>query len=65
MTEIRLAILKYMKILGYEFDEDLGEYGIHCAKEPKIINEKDRLILNVFIAICDKLEEEFVNKHYD
>lgn len=64
MTEIRLAILKYMKILGYEFDENYGEYGIHSAKEPKIVNEKDRLILNVFIAICDKLEEEFV-KYYD
>ena len=64
MTEIRLAILKYMKILGYEFDEDCGEYGIHIVKEPKIINEKDKLILNVFIAICDKLEEEFA-KYYD
>lgn len=59
MKEIRLAIMEYMKILGYELDEDCGEYGIHSAKKPKIINEKDRLILNVFIAICDKLEEEF------
>lgn len=59
MREIRLAIMEYMKILGYEFDEDCGEYGIYSAKGPKIINEKDRLILNVFKAICDKLEEEF------
>lgn len=64
MTEIRLAIMRYMKLLGYEFDEDCGEYGIHGAKEPRSISEKDRLIINVFRTILDKLEDEF-EKYYD
>jgi hypothetical protein len=64
VKEIRLAIMKYMKLLGYEFDEDCGEYGIHSAKEPRFIGEKDRLIINVFRTILDKLEDEF-EKYYD
>lgn len=60
MKEIRLAIMKYMKLLGYEFDEDLEDYGtIYENKEHNEINEKDKAIINVFKAIYEKLEEEF------
>ena len=60
MKEIRLAIMKYMKLLGYEFDEDLEDYGtIYPNKEPNVITEKDKAIINVFKAIYEKLEEEF------
>lgn len=52
MKEIRLAIMKYMKLLGYEFDEDLEDYGtIYENKEPNEITEKDKAIINVFKAI--------------
>ena len=52
--------MKYMKLLGYEFDEDLGDYGImHPNKEPNVITEKDKAIINVFKTIYEKLEEEF------
>ena len=64
MKEIRLAIIEYMKLLGYEFDEDCGEYGIYGAKEPETISEKDKLIINVFKTILNKLEDEF-EKYYD
>lgn len=60
MKRIRLAIMEYMKLLGYEFDEDLEDYGtIYANKEPNVISERDRLIINVFKAIYEKLEEEF------
>jgi len=60
VKEIRLAIMKYMKLLGYEFDEDLEDYGtIYPNKEPNEIIEKDKAIINVFKAIYEKLEEEF------
>lgn len=60
MKKIRLAIMKYMKLLGYEFDEDLEDYGtIYANKEPNEITKKDEAIINVFKAIYEKLEEEF------
>lgn len=60
MKKIRLAIMEYMKILGYEFDEDLEYYGtIYPNEEPNVITEKDKAIINVFKAIYEKLEEEF------
>jgi hypothetical protein len=60
VKEIRLAIMEYMKLLGYEFDEDLGDYGImRPNKEPNAITEKDKAIINVFQTIYEKLEEEF------
>ena len=60
MKEIRLAIMEYMKLLGYEFDEYLEDYGtIYPNKEPNTITEKDKSIINVFKAIYEKLEEEF------
>ena len=60
MKEIRLAIMEYMKLLGYEFDEDLEYYGtIYADKEPNVITEKDKAIINVFKTIYEKLEEEF------
>ena len=60
MKEIRLAIMKYMKLLGYEFDEDLEDYGtIYANKEPDKISYKDKAIINVFKAIYEKLEDEF------
>lgn len=60
MKEIRLAIMEYMKLLGYEFDEDLEDYGImHPNKEPNAITEKDKVIIKVFKTIYKKLEEEF------
>ena len=60
MKEIRLAIMEYMKLLGYEFDEDLENYGtIYENKEPNEIIEKDKAIINVFKAIYEKLEEKF------
>ena len=60
MKEIRLAIMEYMKLLGYEFDEDLEDYGtIYEDKEPNEITEKDKAIINVFKSIYEKLEEEF------
>ena len=60
MKEIRLAIMEYMKLLGYEFDEDLEDYGtIYENKEPNEITEKDKAIINVFKTIYEKLEEEF------
>lgn len=60
MKAIRLAIMEYMKLLGYEFDEDLEDYGtIYENKEPNVITEKDKAIINVFKTIYEKLEEEF------
>lgn len=60
MKEIRLAIMEYMKLLGYEFDENLEDYGtIYENKEPNVITEKDKVIINVFKAIYEKLEKEF------
>lgn len=60
MQEIRLAIMEYMKLLGYEFDENLEDYGtIYENKEPDETTEKDKAIINVFKAIYEKLEEEF------
>ena len=60
MKAIRLAIMEYMKLLGYEFDEDLKDYGtIYENKEPNVITEKDKAIINVFKTIYEKLEEEF------
>lgn len=60
MKEIRLAIMEYMKLFGYEFDKDLEGYGtIYENKEPNEITEKDKAIINVFKAIYEKLEEEF------
>ncbi len=61
MKEIRLAIMGYMKLLGYEFDEDLEDFGtIYANKEPiDEITKKDKAIINVFKAIYEKLEEEF------
>ena len=60
MKAIRLAIMEYMKLLGYEFDEDLEDYGtIYENKEPNEITEKDKAIINVFKTIYEKLEEEF------
>lgn len=60
MKEIRLAIMEYMKLLGYEFDEDLEYYGtIYANEEPNAITEKDKAIINVFKTIYEKLEEEF------
>ena len=60
MKQIRLAIMEYMKLLGYEFDEDLEDYGtIYANKEPNVITEKDKAIINIFKAIYEKLEEEF------
>lgn len=65
MKGIRLAIMKYMKLLGYEFDEDLEDYGtIYPNKEPNVITEKDKAIINVFKTIYEKLEEDF-NKNID
>lgn len=60
MKKIRLAIMEYMKLLGYEFDEDLEDYGtIYENKELNEITKKDEAIINVFKAIYEKLEEEF------
>ena len=49
-----------MKLLGYEFDENLEDYGtIYENKEPNVITAKDKAIIDVFKAIYEKLEEEF------
>ena len=60
MKEIRSAIMEYMKLLGYEFDKNLEDYGtIYENKEPNVIAAKDKAIIDVFKAIYEKLEEEF------